>query len=117
MGTPVTAAHPADDLTRLLETEARLAAALQTARAGAAAVVAAARRRAAELEARLETEVAAAARDLAATIAADRDRRRAQLAAAARSRAAALDGVGGAALERLADAVVDAVLREGEGAA
>lgn len=99
-----------DDLARLLETEARLAAALEAARMEAAVLVAAARERAAAAEAGLAAELETAQRALEESVAADRDRRCAEIAAASRARVATLDAVTGPALERLADAVVAALL-------
>lgn len=101
------------DLSRLLEAEGDVAAMLGEARSEAERLVATAVREAAEREAGQAAELDRAAKALEASIREDRDARSTELVRAAEARAAAWDGIDDAALGRLADAVVAALLKGG----
>jgi vacuolar-type H+-ATPase subunit H len=101
------------DLADLLALEHRLEAELHAARDAADAVGAAARQRAASLEAGMTAEVERAEHALEARVTAERDAKATAILGEAKARAATFDAVGDAALQRLAQAVL-ASLVEGD---
>jgi hypothetical protein len=98
------------DLTRLLETEARLEEALRRARDEAARLVTEARTLALAREEVLGAELDAAARRLEAEIATERDRAERDIAEAARQEVARFDGVAVERIAALARRVVERVI-------
>lgn len=103
----------AGELARLLETEERLEALLQRAHREAEELVAAARRAAAERDAVLATELAAAEWQQAEAIAAERVRLEAAIADAARRAVQRSETIDAPRVATLAERVVERLLEEG----
>jgi hypothetical protein len=101
------------DLTRLLETEARLEELLHRAREEAARLVAEAHAAAQAREAALGAELEEAARQLESAIAAERGRREQELAAAARRDVERFDQVSTQQIGELARHVVGRIVGGG----
>lgn len=100
-----------NDLTRLLETEARLEEMLRRAREEASRLLAEAQAAAQAREAALGAELEDTARRLEAEIGAERARREQDIAAAARRDAERFDHVAAERVGELARYVVDRVIR------
>ena len=103
----------AGELSRLLETEERLDVLLQRAHREAEELVAAARRAAAERDAALATELAAAERQQAEAIEAERVRWEALIADAARRAVQRYETIDAPRIATLARRVVERLLEEG----
>jgi vacuolar-type H+-ATPase subunit H len=95
------------DLERLIATEQRLDAALQTARERASALVTEARTRVREREAEVEVELRKAELQLATETAAERERREREVAREAAARVALLDSVSAEQISQAAREVVN----------
>lgn len=106
--TPVPA--PQGDLARLLDTERRLEERLHAARAESAALVADAQRAAAQEEATLESQLAEAGRQLDESLAAEAQRRTAEIAEAAAGEVRAYERVSAARLAAVAAALAERFL-------
>jgi hypothetical protein len=98
------------ELERLIETERRNEKLLQRARDEAGAIVEAARTTAADRAAALSGELEAAARESEAALAAERERRIAEIQEAARDRVARYDNVSDERVEAVGRALVDRLL-------
>jgi vacuolar-type H+-ATPase subunit H len=103
------------ELERLIETERRLDDLLQQAREQAAAMVQEARDAAAQREAAVDAELAAAAGKAEATLAAERERVAAEIVTAARDQVARYDGVDEPRVQAAARLVVERLLSDGGG--
>lgn len=101
----------ASDLTRLVETEARLEAMLAAARADGARRIAAATDAAQAREAALAAELESAGRGVEAEIAAERARREAEITAAGRRNAEQYDRVTPERIEALARDLLQRLVR------
>lgn len=107
------APRPGEDLRRLLSAEEALAASERRARIEADRLLEDARDRAAAIDAGSDAAAAAAAQAAEAGIRADSERRIAELARAARDRAARFDEAGAPVVERVAAAVLAALMQAG----
>ncbi len=114
---PSSPAGDAGDLTRLLETEARLEEMLRQAREEAARLIAEAQQAARAREEALGAELAAAVQQLDATIEAERRRQEREIAADARRRAEGFDQVSPERVEELTRDIVGRIIGEGSGRA
>jgi vacuolar-type H+-ATPase subunit H len=103
------------ELERLIETERRLDDLLRQARDQAAAIVQEARDAVARREAAVDAELAAAAGKAEATLAAERQRVAAEIAAAARDQIARYDGVDEPRMQAAARLLVERLLTDGGG--
>jgi len=112
---PLAAGATGVELERLIETERRLDDMLRQARAAAAAIVQQARDAVARREAAVAAELAAAAGKAEATLAAERERVAAEIAAAARDQIARYDGVDEPRVQAAARLVVERLLTTGGG--
>ena len=104
------AARPEGDLARLLKTEARLDEVLRRAQEESAALVAAARSKAADREASLAVEIETEGRRLEADIASERARRETEVADATRHGVQRFEAVTADDVEVFAKYVVDRVI-------
>jgi vacuolar-type H+-ATPase subunit H len=102
--------RPEGDLARLLKTEAQLDEALRRAQEEAAALVAAARTKAAEHEAALGAEIEAETKKLEAEVTSDRGRREAEVSESTTRGVRAFEGVTADQVEVLARYVVARVI-------
>ena len=103
------------ELERLIETEQRLDDLLRRAREQAATIVQEARDAMAQREAAVDAELAAAAGQAEATLAAERERVAVEIAAAARDQVARYDGVDEPRVQAAARLVVERLLGDGGG--
>ena len=103
------------ELERLIETEQRLDDLLRQARDQAAAIVQEARDAVARREAAVDAELAAAAGQAEANLAAERERVATEIVAAARDQIARYDGVEEPRLQAAARLLVERLLTDGGG--